>query len=191
MSEFRDYMRTYAQDHYWEHWGWDVLLAWTDAELDAALVGAKTKRGAVAVSYRAVRTANNPRDIGRYGVKPVKPVSLFDVLAAAGGLAPHAELRAILDGPVWVGGYGPLVRQRGMDLDEARRVAVERGYLLDTGWGGGVATSVVRDLLDAISDEARGFKVYPYGERGEDPAIFAEDDPANYAEESCYDEIPF
>lgn len=28
------------------------------------------------------------------------------------------------------------------------------------------------------------------GERGEDPADFADDDPANYAEESC-DDIPF
>lgn len=180
-------MRAYAQDHYYQN-SWDVLLAWTDAQIEAAIAGAKTRRGAIAKAWKHIRAidANRPADV--YGAKPRKAVSLFQYLAAQGGLAPHPELRAILDGNPWIGGHGPLVRQRGMELDEARRVAVEGHYLPDTAWAAGCSASTVREFLDAVSDEARGLKCYPFGERGEDLAEFIEDEPAN---EEAYDDVPF
>lgn len=171
----------------------DIVAASTDDQIAAVIARAKSARFAITLAWRAVRDLDrrDPVVAATYGMAPTRARSLFQHLAAAGGIAPHKELAAIFDGPVWVGGHGPLVRRSGMSLDDARRVAVEGGYLTDTAWSGGVATSSVNDLLDALSDEARGLKCYPYGERGEDPADFADDDPANYAEESCYDEIPF
>lgn len=187
-------MRNYAAEHFYRD-SWDALLRWTDAEIAAAIAGAKTRRGAIAKAWKVIRDIDARRHhdtllVQRYGIKPVRPVSLFEYLASQGGVAPHAELAAILDGNPWVGGFGPLVRRNGMPLDEARRVAVAGGYLHDTAYEAGVATSTVRELLDALSDEARGRKVYPWGESGEEPTDFADDDPAHYAEESC-DDIPF
>lgn len=133
----------------------------------------------------------SPEALARYGRAPVKVASLLTALAAKGGLKPDPELAAILDGPHWVGGFGPLVRRNGMALDDAREVAVGLGYLPDTPWSGGVSTSTVNELLDAIREEAHGRKVYPMGEYPEEPDAYGEDDPANYAEESCYDDCPF
>lgn len=192
MNELAHHVRAYAAEHRHEN-NMDIVLAWTDAQLHAVIARAKSARFAITLAWRAVRDLDrrDPKVVAAYGMPPVRAVSLHQYLAARGGLAPHPELAAIFDGPVWIGGYGPLVRRSGMALDDARRVAVEAGYLTDTAYSGGVATSSVNDLLDALSDEARGLKCYPYGERGEDPADFADDDPANYAEESCYDDIPF
>ncbi len=186
-------MKGYALQHFYTD-SWDALLRWTDAEIAAAIAGAKTRRGAIAKAWKTIRQIDARRHqdtllFQRYGAKPRKPVSLFAYLASRGGLAPHAELAAILDGNPWIGGHGPLVRSSGMGLDEARRVAVEGGYMADTSWEGGVSTSCINELLDAVADEARGRKLYPFGETGESPEDFVDDDPAAY--EEAYDDIPF
>lgn len=186
-------MRDYAAEHYYSD-SWDVILHWSDAEIAAAITGAKTRRGAIMKAWRAVRPINQRRNqdtmlVRRYGLKPVRPVSLFEYLVSQGGLAPHAELSAILDGNPFIGGYGPLVRRNGMHLDDARRCAVEGGYLHDTQWSAGVSTSYINDLLDALADEARGRKVYRFGESGVEPEDFVDDDPAHY--EESFDDIPF
>lgn len=192
MSNFAAQVRAYATENR-HRFNMDIVAAWTDDQLQSVIGRAKSARFAITLAWRAVRDLDrrDPAVVAVYGMPPVKAVSLHQYLAAAGGIAPHPELKAIFDGPVWVGGYGPLVRRSGMALDEARRVAVEGGYLHDTAWEAGVATSTVNDLLDALSDEARGRKVYPWGESGEEPADFADDDPAYYAEESCDADIPF
>lgn len=185
MSEFTATVRAYAIENRHRGFNMDIVAAWTDAEIARVIARAKSARFAITLAWRAVRDLDrrDPEVMAVYGPAPVRPVSLHEHLASRGGIAPHPELAAIFDGPVWIGGYGPLVRRSGVELDEARRIAVESGYLH--------AEATVRELLDALSDEARGLKCYPYGERGEDAADFADDDPANYAEESCYDEIPF
>lgn len=178
-------MRRYAAEHFYTE-SWDLVTAWSDDQLAAAIGGARTRRGAISNTWGVLKHIDAAR---HGGSRPRKPEPLMAFLAKRGGLKPHPELKAILDGNPFIGGVGPLVRHRGAELDEARRVAVEGGYLPDTGWMGGVSTSHVNDLLDALRDEARGIRCYPYGEIGEDPAAFIEDDPAAY--EESYDEVPF
>ncbi len=89
--------------------------------------------------------------------------SLFEFLAAKGGLRPGPEVNAILDGNRRVFGFGNLVRRTGMELDRAREAAVEAGYLSDTPFEGGVTRSTVNDLLRALDDESRGKKRYIEG----------------------------
>lgn len=194
MDELVSFIRTRAHEHRYT-WSWDIIEHWTDDQIRAAIAGAKTRRGAITKAWNALvkpyhTTRHHYETVVRFGVAPRKPVSLFQYLAAAGGIAPHAELAAILDGPQWVGGHGPLVRRTGMTLDDARASAVAGGYLHDTAWEGGVATSTINELLDALADEARGRKCYPHGEAGEEPDAYTDDDPANYAEES-FDEVSF
>lgn len=188
-------LRAYATDNRWVD-SWDVAaFHWSDEQVASAIAGAKTRRGAIAKAWAHIRAINANRTDFRilqlYGPKPVKSVSLFQFLAKRGGLRPRPELQAILDGNPFIGGQGPLVRRRGMELDDARQAAVDAGYLYETPWEGGVAVSTVNQLLDLIADEARGRKVYPMGELGESPEDdFQADDPAYHAEESCYD-IPY
>lgn len=195
MEKLINELRAYATENYWVD-SWDVAAVhWSDEQIATAIRGAKTRRGAIAKAWAHIRTINENRTdfriLAAFGPKPVKPVSLFQFLAKRGGLKPHPELQAILDGNPFIGGIGPLVRQRGMELDDARAAAVDGGYLYETPWEGGVAVSTVNQLLDLIADEARGRKVYPMGELGESlEDDFETNDPAYHAEESCYD-IPF
>lgn len=95
-----------------------------------------------------------PRPSGR------QPVSLLTFLAREGGLAEAGDLTA-MDAGRWFGQGGRLVRKEGgLSLDEARRRAVEAGYLRETGFEGGVAVSTVDDLTDAIAAELAGQKVF-------------------------------
>lgn len=96
--------------------------------------------------------------------------SLFEFLAKNGGLKADegGDLKYLLDGNPFVPGFGRLVRKKGgMSLDKAREAAVEAGYLRDDGAiDGGMSTSTINDLLEAIGSEARGQKVYREGESG-------------------------
>lgn len=61
-----------------------------------------------------------------------------------------------------VGRAGRLVRAEGLDLDHAREIASEAGYL-DAKYGTpeqAMAQSTVADLLDLMSEEARGRRIY-------------------------------
>jgi hypothetical protein len=106
-----------------------------------------------ALAYRPQRAA--PKRKG--------PLSLFEFLAQNGGIKDHGgELRSMDLHKLFVPGFGRLVRANGRDLDKAREAAVEAGYLSDAGWNNPnvEATTTIRDLLDAISEEARGRKVF-------------------------------
>jgi hypothetical protein len=94
------------------------------------------------------------------------PLSLFQFLAANGGIRDQSGELAGMDlQKVFVPGFGRLVRANGMDLDTARGLAVEDAYLHDTPWEDGVSVSTVRDLLDALSAERAGNKLYSERDR--------------------------
>ena len=94
-------------------------------------------------------------------------LSLVPFIAARGGLKETPDLRHIFDGNPFVPGFGRLFRKDGMSLDAAREAAVEAGYLTQEGRGGteraGGGVTTGRDLLDALSGEARGRKVFREG----------------------------
>lgn len=102
------------------------------------------------------------------GERERKPVSLFRFLAANGGLQRdngeglwRGELKAMDLDKVFVPGGGRLVRNQGLDLDRARELAAEAGYL--PGYGSreeAVAQSSVDDLLVALREEAGGNRVF-------------------------------
>src|SRR3990167_4886572 len=94
-----------------------------------------------------------------------KELTLFQFLAANGGLKPHPDLDATLGGSRFIPGYGPLVRKNGKSLDEARRAALEAGYLEDVQWREGIAPQSTDEgsLLDLIQAESHGNKRYPIG----------------------------
>ncbi|WP_398468516.1 hypothetical protein [Tardiphaga sp.] len=89
--------------------------------------------------------------------------SLFEMLAREGGLKPDPELAAIFGtarGP-FVPSFGPLVRPAGRDLDDALRLAKERGYMFDAADVSGAEGSLIpRDLLDRLDAESRGQRQY-------------------------------
>ncbi len=100
--------------------------------------------------------------------------SLNQHLASQGGLRPDPELEAIYGGKrgPFVPGFGPLVRQSGMTLDDALRSAKDHGYLSDphdadngtAGAGGRTSMGLTpRDLLDHLDNENRGQKLYKPG----------------------------
>lgn len=117
-------------------------------------------------------------------VKEARSQSLLEFLAARGGLrnddAMIEDVRSSIGSKNHlVGGVGPLIRKPGeksagaarggalepMSLDQAREAAVEAGYLRDSGRdSGGVSTTNISTLLDAIDGEMRGTKLYPQGE---------------------------
>lgn len=161
MTNLVTMIREYAYENYWHH-SWDLVATrWSDAEIAAAIKGAKTRRGAIAKAWGKLQATDAARPACR---RPVKPASLFEFLAANGGLRPTPDLTYILDRNPLVPQQGPLLRASGLTLDLAREACVEAGYLADTPWEGGVATSTVNDMLDAIADEARGMKRYPMGQ---------------------------
>jgi hypothetical protein len=92
-----------------------------------------------------------------------RPQSLFDFLAAEGGLRDDGgELAHMGLKRRFVPGRGALVRSGGVPLDKAREAAAQAGYF-DHLYGtadDATAKSTVRDLLDLIDQEARGGKAY-------------------------------
>lgn len=169
MQELVTLIREYAKGAYYRA-SWDVVAdRWSDAEIAAAIAGARTRRGAIAKAWGKLQQIDAIRDTfdGRveFGARPERPTSLFEFLCLCGGLKPDPELNAILDGNVFLGGaYGWLVRPAGLSLDSARRAAVDAQYLSDTPWEGGISVSTINELLELIDREARGDRQYPYGQ---------------------------
>lgn len=171
MTNLTAIVREVAQANYYRA-SWDVVARMGDTELAAVIAGAKTRRGAIAKAWGAAQSIDQARDLLAHGPRPVKALSLFAFLASKGGVRPCPDLQYLLDGRPFTH-KGPLVRAAGLTLDRAREAAVHAGYLQDTPWEGGVSTSTINDLLDAIADEARGSKRYPVGQ---EPIEFAEGD---------------
>jgi hypothetical protein len=130
----------------------------------AAARRAAAEGQAVDVAVRA-GAARGPR------ARPQTTWSLMEFLASRGGIDPNdkniGDVKAILGrGNKFIPGFGHLVRKGGMPLDRAREASVEASYLRDnrqTGESEGLATTTVRDLLDALDDEARGHRRYREG----------------------------
>lgn len=136
--------------------------------------GAASRPGNEAAQADALRFAEDPqtsrisfadirgelrRDLGP-APQGRAPTSLLGFLARSGGLKADAELTHI-GADDWFGPGGRLMRREGgLQLDEARRLAVEAGYLADSRFEEGASTSTVADLLDAIDRELRGDPVY-------------------------------
>lgn len=153
-----------------------------EAEAAAALIAAryetraalfKGARGTAEDLYRS-----EGAEILGPGMRPQQPVvqrpsvprseehlSLVPFLARRGGISPSdplaSDLRSIL------GDNSRIFKEGGMTLDRAREAAAEAGYIANEGRGGtenrGGGTSTVRDLLDAVSQESRGRRVYRPG----------------------------
>lgn len=180
-------IREYALGRYFGA-SWDIVAGWSDAQIADAIRGAKTRRGAIAKAWgvlqhiHAARVAGDYDVVSVYGPKPVRPLSVFEFLASAGGLRPDPELTVILDGNPFLGSRGPLLRSTGMSLDSARRLCVEGDYLNDTPWEGGLSVSTINDLLELISDEAHGMKRYPLSASGAFPV---EHDPREEVSDDC------
>jgi hypothetical protein len=114
-----------------------------------------------------------------------REISLLSFLDSVGGLAPHSEIAAIFDKKMPKFGYKtgqkgyeytdkkgrkktggarstrPLVREGGLDLDQALEAARAQGYLTEEGdITGGNAKLTPNHLLDLIRQEAKGSKVF-------------------------------
>lgn len=117
---------------------------------------------------------NGERTVIRGGprARPESTWSLFESLAAQGGLRPDPELNALFGGKnPFVPGFGSLIRKDGMSLDRAREAAVGAGYLHDEAeQHGGLTESTINHLLDALDRQARGDRVY---RAGQEPATGA------------------
>lgn len=97
------------------------------------------------------------------GERPRQPQSLFDFIAAHGGIKDEGgALKALGISRKFVPGRGPLVRKNGMSLDYAREAAAEAGYLDQVAGDAdeAVAISTPDQLLKLIEREAAGDKVF-------------------------------
>jgi hypothetical protein len=115
-------------------------------------------RGAHAPGAEPRRAGGGP------AAKPAEERSVFEELAARGGLKPTPELRDLFgggNGNRLVPGFGPLLRTGGMTLDQAVEALKESGHMFDVADLQGTEAKVGhRDLLDLIENEARGHKQY-------------------------------
>lgn len=101
----------------------------------------------------ATSAPRSPR--GRAAADP-QTWSLFEALAREGGLKPDPELQAIFGTA-----RGPLVRKNGRTLDDALRLAKDRGYMFDPADVSGAEGRVtLRDFLDHLDGESRGDRRY-------------------------------
>jgi hypothetical protein len=101
--------------------------------------------------------------------KPTGPLSLQQFIASKGGLRPDpggelksmgltSRSRIVVPGM----GYRNVIRNDGMDLDQAREAAVEMGYLHDPGRSsGGLATTTPNDLLELLRSDLAGQRTFP------------------------------
>ncbi|KQW22151.1 hypothetical protein ASC80_01770 [Afipia sp. Root123D2] len=121
----------------------------------------------------AARKPVDPNDVVTQEIKPKaargraaadpKTWSLFEYLAANGGLAPHSELDAIFGGKKgpFVPGFGPLIRKNGRTLDDAFRLAKEGGYAFDAAdVTGAQLTKNFNELLRMIDEQQAGRRQY-------------------------------
>ena len=132
-------------------------------EAAAASTAVPTESPLEAASVKGSTSATRPT-----ANRSSEPLSLLQFIASKGGVAPHAELRALdLAGDHRVQlpgqrGFFGVVRPAGMPLDLMREAAEEAGYFR----GEQNKTSTVRDLLDAIDVELRGGRHAAEGEEG-------------------------
>lgn len=129
------------------------------------------------IAPERIRVTGRPRQVRHVNEEKL---SLVPFLARRGGISPDDPLASDLRGIIG----DKLFRKGGMTLDHAREAAAEAGYIVNDGRGGtenrGGGTSTVRTLLDAISQESRGRKIYrpgmePRPGRVEGPEPTAED----------------
>jgi hypothetical protein len=119
-------------------------------------------------------TAESLRKRGRAAV-PDNEKSLFELLASRGGLKPHGDVNYLLDGNPFVPGFGRLVREGGMTLDEAWEVAIASGHIIDNGViEGTVNQTGQRELLRMIGEEAAGRRQYMPGFEPPPPEVVAQ-----------------
>lgn len=113
---------------------------------------------------RKVTTAPRTAVVGPRA-SPRETWSIFQELAARGGLKPNGELRTIFGGKnKWVPGFGPLLRENGMPLDRAIEALKESGHVIDPEELARREQSFRdNDLLELIDKEARGQKQYRVG----------------------------
>jgi len=143
-------------------------------------VAAVQQRPGGATSVPGGWRAVTPQQIAAGAVKPPRPApipaeaaapkgqSLLEFLASKGGVEPTPEIMGILGKNKFLGSHGWILRKGGLSEDRARALAAESGYIANEGRGGvenrGGGTSTIRDLHEAINDEARGRKRYAMGE---------------------------
>lgn len=108
--------------------------------------------------YKVVGEA--PADEKSQASATPKPKSLTEFLAERGGVQDQggdlrvAGIRAGKES--FVPGAGSLIRANGMTLDQARKLAVEAGYLTDAGaTSNRPSESYISDLVDAIVEDVR------------------------------------
>lgn len=128
-----------------------------EAQLNALrLVGAPERAVPTPTAEPAAPPPQRPAVASGPRAKDPADRTLFEHLAANGGIRPDADLQAVLGkvGP-FVPGWGPLLRPNGKPIDLIVRDGDVEAYL-----GKG---ATVRDLMDAIHDESRGRKRYQMG----------------------------
>lgn len=103
-----------------------------------------------------------------------RPQSLVRFLAAHGGIADNTgDVAHIAGGNPFVPGVGKLIRKGGRDLDYAREMAAEAGFLDDFGLNAdGTARASINDLLGLIDRDLRQGDVFSTTDR-ETAARFA------------------
>lgn len=131
------------------------------------------------------KAARGPR------ARPAETWSLLEYLASEGGIDPGDVLIGDVRGAIgtnnkFVPGFGHLIRKGGMRLDDARRAAIDAGYLSDASdRSGGVSDSRVSDLLDAVDQELRGQRVYRRGAEGRERKF--DPDEEQFRREQAFD----
>jgi hypothetical protein len=95
--------------------------------------------------------------------KVKRPPSLSEFLTRRGGIKDDPELRAMDALRVFIPGVGRLLTNRGVSLDEARRAAVEAGYLTEA-MEGEQSTSTVDDLLQALRQDIAQKDVFSFAD---------------------------
>lgn len=159
--------------------GQNELLARVGAQIEAAAPGVTE-----AVSNVVARV--QPRAVAQTRLRrEPRPVSIIDFIRQRGGLRDEGgDLRA-MDARRRPG----LLNRNGLDLDRARELAVEAGYLAEVTDGNALTTSTA-DLLDLISEDLAGRRQYSQADadrvanlRGEADAAVADERTGAYIQE--------
>ena len=100
------------------------------------------------------------RVLGRRRAARRRPLTAMEFLALEGGIRDQSgELAAMGLGRRFIPGIGPLARQNGRTLDQARALLEEAGYIPPSP-PGAPPTSSIDDMLGVLEAEARGAPVF-------------------------------